>query len=101
MPLKAFLNTTQMCESVFKLRATIDHTGHMCNTLNPKLLIKKTNSDNQKTIVNELFQVSIDRRFKYRVKGIDGSLSTDTTELSSMNVEYKKQRRSKLDQLHG
>ena len=32
-----------------------------------------------KTIVNELFQVSIDRRFKYRVKGIDESLSTDTT----------------------
>ena len=41
-------------------------------------------------------QVSIDRRFKYRVKGIDASLSTDTTELSSMNVEYKKQRRVNL-----
>ena len=65
MPLKAFLNTTQTCESTFKLRATIDHTGHMCNTLNLKLLIKKINSDNQNTIVNELFQVSIDRRFKY------------------------------------
>ena len=101
MPLKAFLNTTQMCESVFKLRATIDHTRHMCNTLNLKLLIKKTNSDNQKTIVNELFQVSIDRRFKYRVKGIDGSLSTGTTELSSTNVEYKKHRRSELDQFYG
>ena len=86
-----------MCESVFKLRTTIDHTGHMCNTLNPKLLIKRTNSDNQK---NELFQVSIVRRFKYRVKGIDDSLSKDTTELSSMNVEYKKQRRSELDQFH-
>ena len=85
---------------MFKLKTTIDHTGHVCNTLNLKLLIKKTNSDNQKTIVNELFQVSIDRRFKYRVKGIDNSLSTDTTELSSMNVEYKKQRRSKLDQFH-
>ena len=88
-----------MCESAFKLKTTIDHTGHMCNTL--KLLIKKTISDNQKTIVNELFQVSIDRRFKYRVKGIDNSLSTDTTELSSMNIEYKKQRRSKLDQFYG
>ena len=101
MPLKAFLNTTQTCESTFKLRATIDHTGRMCNTLNLKLLIKKTNPDNQKTIVNELFQVSIDRRFKYQVKGIDGSLSTGTTELSSMNVEYKRQRRSKLDQFYG
>ena len=48
---------------MFKLRATIDHTGCMCNTLNLKSLIKKTNSDNQKTNVNELFQVSIDRRF--------------------------------------
>ena len=101
MPLKAFLNTTQMCESTFKLTATIDHTGHVCSTLNLKLLIKKTNSDNQKTIVNELFQVSIDRRFKYQIKGIDGSLSTDTTELSSMNVEYKKQRRSELHQFYG
>ena len=100
MPLKAFLNTTQTCESVFKLRATIDHTGCVCNTLNLKLLIKKTNSDNQKTIVNELFQVSIDRRFKYLVKGIDRSLSTDTTELTSTNVKYKKQRRSELDQFY-
>ena len=58
-----------MCESMFKLRKTIDHTGHVCNTLNPKLLIKHTNSNNLKTIVNELFQVSIVRRFKYRVKG--------------------------------
>ena len=33
-------------------------------------------------------------------RGIDDSLSTDTTELSSMNVEYKKQRRSKFDQFH-
>ena len=57
MPLKAFRNTTQTCESAFKLRATIDHTGHVCSTLNLKLLIKKTNSDNQKTFVNELFQV--------------------------------------------
>ena len=58
-----------MCESAFKLRITIDHTRYVCNTLNPKLLTKHTNSDNQKTIVNELFQVSIDRRFKYPVKG--------------------------------
>ena len=57
---------TQMCESTFKLRTTIEHTRHVCNTLNLKLLIKKTNSDNpKKTIVNELFQVFIDRRFKY------------------------------------
>ena len=48
-----------------------------------------------------MFQVSIHRKFKYQVKGIDESLSTDTTELSSMNVKYKKQRRSKLDQFHG
>ena len=33
-------------------------------------------------------------------RGIDDSLSTDTTKLSSMNVEYKKQRRSKFDQFH-
>ena len=82
-----------MCESVFKSRITIVHTRHMCNTLNPKLLIKHTNSANLRTIVNQLFQDSIDRRFKYHVKGIDNSLSTDTTELSSMNVEHKKQRR--------
>ena len=31
---------------------------------------------------------------------IDNSLSTDTTELSSMNVKYKKQRRNKFDQFH-
>ena len=73
----------------------------MYNTVNPKLLIKETNFDNPKTIVNELFQVSIVRRFKYRVKGIDNSLSTDNTELSSMNVNHKKQRSSELDQFHG
>ena len=33
-------------------------------------------------------------------RGIDDSLPTDTTELSSMNVEYKKERRSKFDQFH-
>ena len=90
-----------MCESAFKLRTTIDHTGCLCITLKSKLLIKQTKLRQPKTIVNELFEVSIDRRFKYRVKGIDDSLSTDTTELSSMNVEYKKQRRSKLDQFYG
>ena len=31
---------------------------------------------------------------------IDDSLFTDTTELSSMDVEHKKQRRSKFDQFH-
>ena len=86
---------------MFKLRTTIDHTRHLCITLKSKLLIKETKLRQPKTIVNELFEVSIDRRFKYRVKGIDDSLSTDTTELSSMNVEYKKQRRSKLDQFYG
>ena len=43
-----------------------------------------------------MLQVSIDRRFKYRVKWIDGSLPTDTTELFSTNVEYKKQRRMRF-----
>ena len=33
-------------------------------------------------------------------RGIDDILSAFTTELSSMNVEYKKQRKSKLDQFH-
>ena len=80
-----------MCESMFKLRTTIDHTGCMCNTLNPKLLIKHTNSDNLKTIVNELFQVFLlIEGLNTASSGIDDSLSTDTTELSSMNVEYKK-----------
>ena len=73
----------------------------MCNTLNLKIAHKENQFRQSKSIVNELFQVSIDRRFKYQVKGIDDSLSTDTTELSSMNVEYKKQRRSALDQFHG
>ena len=44
--LRPSVNTKQMCESTFRLRITIDHTGHVCNTLNPKLLIKQTNSDN-------------------------------------------------------
>ena len=35
-----------MRESAFNLRKTIDHTVRVCNTLNPKLLIKQTNSDN-------------------------------------------------------
>ena len=39
--LRLSLNTTQTCESAFKLRTTIDHTGRVCNTLNPKLLINK------------------------------------------------------------
>ena len=72
----------------------------MCNTLNLKIAHKEDQFRQSKTIVNELFQVFIDRRFKYRVKGIDNSLPTDTTELSSMNVEYKKQRRSKTDQFY-
>ena len=32
--------------------------------------------------------------------GIEDSLSTDTTELSSTNVKHKKQRRSKFNQFH-
>ena len=40
--LRPSLNTTQTCESVFKLRTTIDHTGCLCITLNSKLLIKQT-----------------------------------------------------------
>ena len=83
-----------MCESVFKLRKTIDHTVCVCNTLNPKLLIKHTNSDYLKLLLMSC------SKFLYQIKGIDNSLSTDTTELSSMNVEYKKQRRSELDQFH-
>ena len=48
-----------------------------------------------------MFKVSIDRRFKYQGKGLDESLSTDTTESSPTNVEHKKQGKSKLDQFHG
>ena len=40
-----------MCESAFKFRITIDHTGCMCNNLNPKLLIKQTDSDNLKLLL--------------------------------------------------
>ena len=53
--LRPSLNTTQMCESVFKPRTTIDHTGCLCITLNPKLLIKQAKLRQPKTIVNELF----------------------------------------------
>ena len=88
--LRLSLKTTQMCESLFKLRTTIDHTGRMCNTLNLKMAHKEDQFRQSETIVNELFQVFIERRFKYQVKGIDDSLPTDTTELSLMNVEYKK-----------
>ena len=49
--LRLSLNTTQMFESAFKLRTTIDHTGHVYNTLNPKLLIKQMNSDNLKLLL--------------------------------------------------
>ena len=44
--LRLYLNTTQMCESAFKLKTTIDHTRHVCNTLNLKLLIQHNNSNN-------------------------------------------------------
>ena len=89
-----------MCESMFKLRITIDHTGHMCNTLNPKLLTKHTNSDNPKLLLMSCSKFLLIVGLNTKSSGIDDSLSTDTTELSSMNVEYKKQRRSKFDQFH-
>ena len=99
--LRLSLNATHTCESAFKLRTTIDHTGCMCSTLNLKIAHKENQFSKSITIVNKLFKVSIDRRFKYQVKRIDDSLSADTTELSSTNVEYKKQGRSELDQFHG
>ena len=98
--LRPSLNTTQMCESVFKLRITIDHTGHVCNTLNPKLLTKHTNSDNPKLLLMSCSKFLLLKGLNTESRGIDDSLSTDTTELSSMNVEYKKQRRSKFDKFH-
>ena len=52
--LRPSLNTTQTCESTFKPRTTIDHTGCLCITLNSKLLIKQTKLRQPKTIVNEL-----------------------------------------------
>ena len=39
--LRLSLNTTQMCESVFQSRTTIDHTRHVCNTLNLKITHKE------------------------------------------------------------
>ena len=98
--LRPSLNTTQKCESAFKLRTTIDHTGHVCNTLNPKLLIKHTNSDNLKLLLMSCSKFLLIGGLNTKSRWIDDSLPTDTTELSSMNVEYKKQRRSKLDQFH-
>ena len=89
-----------MCESTFKLRITIDHTGHMCNILNPKLLIKQTNSNNLELLLMSCSKFLLMEGLNTESRGIDDSLSTDTTELSSMNVEYKKQRRSKFDQFH-
>ena len=89
-----------MCESAFKLRITIDHTGHVCNTLNPKLLIKQTNSDNLKLLLMSCSKFLLIEGLNTESRRIDDSLFTDTTELSSTNVEYKKQRRSKCDQFH-
>ena len=89
-----------MCESTFKLRITIDHTGCMCNTLNPKLLIKHTNSDNLKLLLMSCSKFLLIEGLNTESSEIDDSLSTDTTELSSMNVECKKQRRGKIDQFH-
>ena len=79
-----------MCESAFKLRITIDHTGCVCNTLNPKLLIKHTNSDNPKLLLMSCSKFLLIEGLNTESSGIDDSLSTDTTELSSTNVKYKK-----------
>ena len=89
-----------MCESTFRLRKTIDHTGHVCNTLNPKLLTKHTNSDNLKLLLMSCSKFLLIEGLNTESRGIDNSVSTDTTELSPMNVEHKKQRRSKFDQFH-
>ena len=99
--LRLSLNTTQTCQSAFKSMITIDHTVHMCNTLNPKLLIKQTiiqlicrlllTSHSNSLLIEGLNTITM---------GIKDSLSTDTTELSSMNVEHKKQRRGKLDRFY-
>ena len=89
-----------MCESAFTLRITIDNTGHVCNTLNPKLLTKHTNSDNLKLLLMSCSKFLLLEGLNTKSSEIDDSLSTDTTELSSMNVEYKKQRRGKFDQFH-
>ena len=85
---------------MFKLRITIDHTGRMCNTLNPKLLIKHTNSDNLKLLLISCSKFLLIEGLNTESNEIDNSLSTDTTELSSMNVKHKKQRRGKFDQFH-
>ena len=85
---------------MFKLRITIDHTGHVCNTLNPKLLTKHTNSDNLKLLLTSCSKFLLIEGLNTESSEIDDSLSTDTTELSSMNVKYKKQRRGKFDQFH-
>ena len=89
-----------MCESTFKLKTTIDHTGRMCNTLNPKLLIKHANSDNLELLLMSCSKFPLIEGLNTESRGIDDSLSTDTTELSSTNVEYRKQRRNKFDQFH-
>ena len=40
--LRPSLNTTQTCESAFKQRTTINHTGCLCITPKSKLLMKQT-----------------------------------------------------------
>ena len=79
-----------MCESVFKLRATIDHTGHVCNTQKQKLLIQHTDSDNLKPLLMSYSKFPLIEGLNTELSGIDESLPTDTTELPSMNVEHKK-----------
>ena len=82
------------------LRTTIGHTEHVCNTLNQKLLIQHTNSDNLKLLLTSCSKFLLIEGLNTKSRRIDRSIPTDTTELPSMNVEHKKQRRGKLDQFH-
>ena len=73
----------------------------MCNTLN--LQIAHTTNPIQlicKLLLTSCSKFLLIEGLNTTSRGIDDSLSTDTTELSSMNVEHKKQRRGKFDQLH-
>ena len=85
--LRLSLNTTQMCESTFKLRITIDHTGHVCNTLNLKIA-QKTNPIQLicKLLLMSCSKFLLIEGLNTTSRGIDNSLSTVTTELSLTNV---------------
>ena len=75
---------------MFKLRKTIGHTGRVCNTPNQKLLIQHTNSDNLKPLLMSCSKLLLIEGLNTESRGTDESLPTDTTDLSSMNVEHKK-----------